>query len=324
MTDDFPSQPECDVSIVIPVYRSVAFLEQSVQQICTVMDARPESYELVLVEDGSPDGTWTVVKSLYATRPHIVTGVQLNRNFGQHNALMCGFRYSRGAIIVTMDDDLQNPASEIPILLDAIHSSEADLIYGVPALKQHAIGRNIGSYFINQFFQAVFKTGVRVTSFRAIRRPLIGNILNYTLNFTYVDGLLGWHTQRTQSVVVHHVPRRTGKSGYSLGKLMLLAINLFTNFSVLPLQIASAIGLAFSAAGLGAGTYYLVRALTTSIPVPGYASIIVAVMVLGGIQLLAIGVIGEYIGRMHLNVNRKPQYSTRCSLLRSATDEDSI
>lgn len=321
ISDDFPSRPDCDVSIVVPVYRSAEFLEQSVTSICDIMDARPESYELVLIEDGSPDDSWSVVESLHAARPKTISAVQLNRNFGQHNALMCGFRHSRGAIIVTIDDDLQNPASEIPVLLDAINSSNADLVYGVPALKHHARGRNLGSYLINRFFQIVFGTGVRVTSFRAVRRSLVRSILTYTLNFTYVDGLLAWNTQRIQSAAVQHVPRQTGKSGYSLGKLMVLAINLFTNFSVLPLQIASAIGLTFSAAGLGAGTYYLIRALTTSIPVPGYASIIVAVMVLGGIQLLSIGVIGEYIGRMHLNVNRKPQYSTRCELVRSAPDE---
>ncbi|MEP3482718.1 MAG: glycosyltransferase family 2 protein [Fuerstiella sp.] len=317
ISDDFPSQPDCDVSIVVPVYRSAEFLAQSVSSICDAMDARHESFEIVLVEDGSPDDSWSVVETIQADRPETITAVQLNRNFGQHNALMCGFRHSRGAIIVTIDDDLQNPASEIPVLLDAIDSSDADLVYGVPTLKHHAKARNLGSDFINRFFQIVFGTGVRVTSFRAVRRPLISSILTYTLNFTYVDGLLAWNTQKIQSAAVQHVPRQSGTSGYSIGKLMVLAINLFTNFSVLPLQIASAIGLTFSAAGLTAGTYYLVRALTTSIPVPGYASIIVAVMVLGGIQLLAIGVIGEYVGRMHLNVNRKPQYSMRCKRLRS-------
>jgi undecaprenyl-phosphate 4-deoxy-4-formamido-L-arabinose transferase len=300
-----------DLSVVIPVYRSSETLPELVRRLVAVLSCVGVEYELVLVDDGSPDHSWSVLEKLQEEYPNLLRPIQLMRNYGQHNALMCGFRHARGEFVVTMDDDLQNPPEEIPKLLAAIQERDLDLVYGCYQTKRHVRWRNVGSTIVNAFFRLVFRVPIRVTSFRVMRRSLVESISRYDLNFTFVDGLLAWNTQRIGSVPVAHHPRRRGRSGYSIAKLLLLAINLFTNFSLLPLQVISAIGLATAALGLGCGCYYLALSLLSQISVPGYASLMVAVLTLGGLQLLSLGVMGEYLGRLHLNVNRKPQYTVR-------------
>lgn len=300
-----------EVSLVIPVYRSRQTLEPLTERIRATMTAAGRAYEIVFVDDASPDDAWSVLQRLQAGNPQRITAVRLMRNFGQHNAIMCGLRHVRGRYVVTLDDDLQNPPEEIPRLLAALIERGDDLVYGVPRRKQHAAGRRLGSWVVNVFFRLVFRTAVTVSAFRAMRRELTEAVQSYDLNFTYLDGLLSWNTQRLSQLEVEHQPRAEGRSGYSLGKLLVLALNLFTNFSLLPLQVASAVGVSAAAGGLAVGLYYVAAALRHDIAVPGYASTIVAILVLGGLQLLAMGLIGEYVGRMHLNVNRKPQYSVR-------------
>jgi undecaprenyl-phosphate 4-deoxy-4-formamido-L-arabinose transferase len=300
-----------DLSVVIPVYRSATTLPELVGRLLDVLDAAAPSSEIVLVDDGSPDESWRVLHALRRQHPDRLIAVRLMRNYGQHNALMCGFRHARGRVVVTLDDDLQNPPEEIPRLLDALHSADLDLVYGVPDVKRHAGWRNLGSALVTGFYRLVFRSPVRISAFRAIRRELLQTIFAYDLNFTFVDGLLAWNTQRVGQVAVAHHPRARGRSGYSLGRLAALALNLFTNFSLLPLQLVSACGLLTALGGLATAGYYLVQYLRANISVPGYASTIVAILVLGGVQLLALGIMGEYLGRLHLNVNRKPQYFER-------------
>jgi undecaprenyl-phosphate 4-deoxy-4-formamido-L-arabinose transferase len=307
-----------DLSVVIPVYRSAATLPQLLARLRAVLDGTGLDYEIVCVEDGSPDDSWRALEALRRQRPDRVVLVQLMRNFGQHNALMCGFRHARGQHVVTMDDDLQHPPEEVPKLLAAIKAADFDVVYGVYDTKRHGSWRNLGSLVVNAFYRAVFRLPIRVTAFRIMRRPLVESILSYTLNFTYIDGLLAWNTQRIGQVTVEHQPRAKGRSGYSLGKLVVLALNLFTNFSLLPLQLVSLCGFVVAMAGFAAALYYLVQYLLHQVVVPGYASIIIAVLVLGGLQLLSLGIVGEYLGRLHLNVNRKPQYVERCVLTPAA------
>ena len=248
--------------------------------------------------------------------------VQLMRNFGQHNALMCGFRHSRGRLVVTMDDDLQNPPEEVPRLLSAIDAGGNDLVYGVPELKQHHVVRNAGSALVTAFYRYVFRSTIQPTSFRVMRRELVEAVLSYDLNYTFVDGLLAWNTQRIGELTVEHRPRTTGRSGYSASKLLLLAFNLFTNFSLVPLQAVSLLGLFAATGGLLVAVYYALAYFLAHITVPGYASTIIAVLFLGGVQLLALGVMGEYIGRLHLNVNRKPQYTVRVVVTKERASQD--
>ena len=300
-----------DLSIVIPVYRSAAALGELTARLMAALEKLNLAYEIIFVDDDSPDDSWSVLSKLQAQYPGRVCAVRLMRNFGQHNALMCGLRHARGRYVITMDDDLQHPPEEIPKLLQAIEHTQADLVYGVPRRKKHNRWRNLGSMVVTAFYRLVFRSRVQPSAFRIIRRELVEAVLSYNLNYTYLDGLLAWNTQRIAEVEVEHRPRASGRSGYSLSKLLVLALNLFTNFSLLPLQAVSVMGFVASLGGLGLGAYYLGRYLFGEVAVPGYASTIVAVLVLGGLQLLALGVMGEYLGRVHLNINRKPQYTIR-------------
>lgn len=302
---------DVDVSVVVPVYNSAATLRELVERTFAVFESLGVRGEMVLVDDGSGDASWNVLRSIRDRRPGRATIVRLMRNYGQHNALMCGLRRARGAVVVTIDDDLQNPPEEIPKLLDALEARDLDLVYGLYQSKRHASWRNAGSRLVNVFYRAVFGNDVTVASFRALRRPLVESILEYDLNYTFVDGLLAWNTRRIGQTPVAHEPRREGRSGYDVRRLTVLALNLFTNFSLLPLQVVSACGLAVSACGFALALYYLGCALASEIAVPGYASTIIAILMIGGTQLLGLGIIGEYLGRLHLNVNRKPQYRVR-------------
>lgn len=300
-----------DVSVVIPAYRSAVTLDELVERLVRVLDARGGSYEIILVEDGSPDDTWKTARSLHERYPQRVVAVQLMRNFGQHNALMCGFRHARGEIIVTMDDDLQQLPEDVPALIDTLQQGDYDLVYGRFGDRRHAAWRNLGSVLIHHFWRLAFQSEFRASPFRAIRAAVVRSILTYTLNYTFVDGLLAWNTRRIGDVPVAHRPRAQGGSGYSVRKLLVLSFNLFTNFSLLPLQMISAAGVLAAGLGFAASLYYLVEYLLAHTTVPGYTSVILAVLILGGTQLVGLGMLGEYVGRLHMNVNRKPQYVER-------------
>jgi glycosyltransferase involved in cell wall biosynthesis len=303
-------EAELDLSVVIPVYNSAPTLEKLLARLSQTLDPRIEHYEIILVDDGSKDDSWEVMQSLRKSHDKLVT-VQLMRNYGQHNTLMCGLSMAKGKFIVTMDDDLQNPPEELPKMLDHIEKTGLDLVYGCPDSRSHATWRNLGSAIVWRFYRKVFRNPITPTPFRVMRHQLVRSVLFYDLNFTYLDGLLAWCTDRIGTVDVQHHARQEGRSGYSISKLLGLALNLYTNFSLIPLQTVSTVGLLTAAAGFLGGLYYLGQYLLKNIVVPGFASIIIAILILGGVQLLALGIMGEYLGRLHLNVNRKPQYVVR-------------
>lgn len=303
--------PELDLSIVVPVYNSSKTLCELVERLTRTIEATSKNYEIVLVDDGSRDDSWIVIQSLMARYGKNMVAVQLMRNYGQHNALMCGLGLTRGEFVVTLDDDLQNPPEEIPKLLGYINERDLDLVYGCPSNRNHAAWRNVGANIVWHFYRTIFRNPVTPTPFRIMRYQLAHSVLFYDLNFTYLDGLLAWCTSRIGGVDVDHHARVRGGSGYSLGKLLALALNLYTNFSLVPLQIVGGLGVFTAASGFVMGFYYLFQYFASNIAVPGFASTIIAILILGGAQLLALGVMGEYLGRLHLNVNRKPQYVIR-------------
>ena len=305
------AEAELDISVVIPVYNSQASIGQLMERLTAALDRLSDRYEIILVEDGSPDGSWSAIEAVRPRYAERLVAVQLMRNYGQHNALMCGLSLARGEYVVTMDDDLQNPPEEIARLLEAIKSRGLDLVYGTTSERQHASWRNLGAALVWRFYRTVFKSTITPTTFRVMRHQLVRSIQFYDLNFTYLDGLLAWCTSRVGAVEVEHHARAEGRSGYSLRKLLVLALNLYTNFSLLPLQLVSALGFFTALAGFGLGVFYVAQYFAANIAVPGFASTIIAILILGGAQLLALGVIGEYLGRLHLNVNRKPQYVMR-------------
>ena len=300
-----------ELSVVIPVYNSSESLRQLTSRLLAALEDLHVTHEIVFVDDGSRDRSWEVLQEIQAEHSDRVLCLQLMRNFGQHNALMCGFRHTQGRFVVTMDDDLQNPPEEIGKLLDAIRAQSLDVVYGAPDRRKHRTWRNLGSWIVNVVYRTMFKTQVAISSFRIIRREVLEATFSYSLNYTFVDGLLAWNSQRIGEVTVAHHPRKIGRSNYSLTKLVVLALNLFSNFSLLPLQAVSLVGFVIAFTGLLTGAYYVLQFLLANIAVSGYASTIVSILVLGGVQLLSLGIIGEYLGRLHLNVNRKPQYTIR-------------
>lgn len=302
------SNTNAELSVVVPVYNSAQTLQELKERLeKTLLDLVGYGYELIFVNDGSSDSSWDILREMASKNERIIA-VNLTRNFGQHNALMCGFSQAGGRYIVTLDDDLQNPPEEIPKLFNKIQAGH-DVVYGSYTTKQHSKLRNIGSEFVQFVFRKTFKTDVRLSSFRIIKRDIVRRIISYNKSFTFIDGLISWFTANIGAVRVDHHKRKVGSSEYSLNKLILLALNMVTNFSIVPAQLSSLIGIAFAFLGFAFGIYFIIKKVFCGIPVPGYASIIVAIAIFSGVQLLTIGILGEYISRIHINVGERPQYA---------------
>ena len=300
-------------SIVIPVYNSENTLEKLLDRLQFVFKNSYSDFEIIFIDDGSKDNSWLKLKYL-RSKDSKVKIVQLMNNFGQHNALMCGFRFVSGDYIITLDDDLQNPPEEIPKLINKINEGY-DVVYGNYISKQHSGYRNLGSYLIQLVYKKIFNVHNNLTAFRIIRRQLINNILRYEKSYVFIDGLLAWNTKNIGFISTMHHERGDGRSGYGIKKLFTLSLNMITNFSIVPLQVASAIGLLFSILGFIMAVYFFLKKIIYGIPVEGYTSLIIVITIFSGIQLLTLGLIGEYIGRMHLNINNKPQYEIREQIL---------
>jgi undecaprenyl-phosphate 4-deoxy-4-formamido-L-arabinose transferase len=296
-------------SVVIPVYNSEATLLELYNRIQSVFKNITSSFEIIFVDDGSRDKSWQTLKEL-RIKDKRVKIIQLMRNFGQHNAIMCAFHFVHGEYIITMDDDLQNPPEEIPKLINKIKEGY-DLVYGEYIYKKHNLLRNIGSSVIQLVYKRVFNVCNNLTSFRIIKKELVQSILNFDKNYVFIDGLLAWNTKNIGFIPVLHYERKYGKSGYRLKKLLTLSLNMITNFSIVPLQIASLLGLLFAFAGFFMAMFFFVKKIIFDIPVSGYTSLIIAITIFSGVQLLTLGLIGEYIGRIHININKKPQYEIR-------------
>lgn len=305
------TEENLEISVVVPVYNSAQSLRELTERIEKVMqEIVGGRYDIVFVNDGSTDSSWDIISEI-ALNNNKVIAVNLTRNFGQHNALMCGFSQARGKYIITMDDDLQNPPEEIPKLFKEIQHTGYDVVYGIFSAKQHSKFRNFGSEFIQFVYRKTFNINVRITSFRIMKRDIVQRILSYEKSFTFIDGLISWFTASIGNVHVEHHKRKVGSSGYSLNKLIILALNMMTNFSIVLVQVASLTGVIFAFTGFIFGIYFLCKKIFLGIPVSGFASTIVAITIFSGVQLLTLGILGEYIGRIHINVSKRPQYAIR-------------
>lgn len=296
------------VSVVIPVYNSSAILPRLVDELKPVLSGCSELHELILVNDSSLDGSWKIIDELSCRYPW-VRGVNLMLNVGQHNAVLCGIRAAKFAVIVTMDDDLQNPPTEIPKLLAKL-SEDFDVVYGVPEHEQHSLWRSIASRITKLVLQRAMGAQIaqNVSAFRAFRRQLCQAFEHYTGPFVSIDVLLTWGTKRFAAVRVRHEQRRSGSSGYRFRALIAHAFNMMTGFSVLPLQFASLVGFGFTLFGIGTLVFVLGRYLIHGSPVAGFPFLASIIAIFSGAQLFALGIIGEYLARMHFRLMEKPQY----------------
>ena len=304
--------PAPALSVVIPVYLGAATIGELVGALRAL--EIEGGLEIVLVVDGSPDNSLDVCKQLAAEPGAPITLLSLSRNFGEHNAVMAGFARARGAYAITMDDDLQNPPAEVRRLFEHARDGGYDAVYTYYAEKKHAPWRNLGSKFTNWCADRLIDKppGLYLSSFRCISAFVRERIVaGYEGPFPYVDGLVFQVTQNVGRVQVHHLPRNEGQSNYTLRRLIRLWLAMFLNFSVMPLRLATLAGLAFGALGAVGAVITTVEAFVSDKPPQGWASMMVAVLVLAGVQLVVIGMIGEYLGRMFLAVNRKPQYLVR-------------
>jgi glycosyltransferase involved in cell wall biosynthesis len=298
-----------EVSVIVPVYRSAATLPELVGRLTRIFREAGRSFEVVLVEDDGGDSTWEVVGDLCLTYPE-VRGIQLMRNVGQHNAILCGLRHCTGDLIVTMDDDLQNSPEDVPALV-ALLNERTDLVYGIPRRRAQSLYRRLCGRVVNLAYQWTFGLDNDISSFRAMSRRIAEGATAYSRQFTFLDGLFAWQTRRIVTIEVEHHPRTGGTSGYSLGKLGQLAMNLAVNFSMRPLQFATLSGMAFSSIGviLAASTVYW--KLMCGVPVLGWSSLMVVTCLGFGQTLFVLGLLGEYTGRLHISSNQQPQYAIR-------------
>ncbi len=300
-----------NLSIIIPVYNGAASLPDLMRRLDATLSAHPEPFEVILINDGSRDNSWDVIRDLSA-QYDCLHGINLMRNYGQHNALLCGIRAARGGLIVTMDDDLQHPPEEIPRLLAAL-TEEEDVVYGTPLHEQHGLWRDLASQITKLSLQHAMgaATARQVSAFRAFRAQLAQAFVAYHSPFVSIDVLLTWATTRFTSVTVRHDPRRHGVSNYTFRKLVAHGLNMLTGFSTWPLQIASMTGFAFTLLGLGLLVFVLGRYLLEGSTVAGFPFLASVIAIFSGAQLFALGVIGEYLARMHFRMMERPTYTVR-------------
>ena len=299
------------ISVVIPVYNGAGTIGPLVQRLLEASAER--TLQIVLVDDGSLDASDEVCRSLSARHPGVVTFVKLARNFGEHNAVMAGLWHARGDYVVIMDDDFQNPPEEVGRLIDHALQHGHDIVYTYFPVKHHHWARNLGSRLNDQVanFMLDKPRHLYLSSFKCMSRFLVDQILKYRGPYPYIDGLALRCSQNIGTVAVSHAPRREGRSNYTLRKLFRLWLNMFVNFSVMPLRVATVVGLAASALGVALGVEAMVeRLVRPGVPV-GWASVLVPIVLLSGVQLVMLGLLGEYLGRLFLTENQTPQFVVR-------------
>ncbi len=299
------------ISVIVPVYNSEKTLAELVERLEPVLKECLKPYELILINDGSRDQSWQAIDSLSKSYPW-VRGVNLMRNYGQHNALLCGLRLACYAISVTMDDDLQHPPEEIPPLLAKLEEGE-DVVYGTPIKQAHTLWRNLASYFTRLALQGTMgvENARKVSAFRAMRTQIRRAFSQYQSPFVILDVLLSWGTTRFTAVPIRHEARQRGVSNYNFSKLIVHGINMLTGFTVLPLQLASLMGFAFALFGLLVLLYVIIRYVIQGGSVPGFPFLASIIAIFSGVQLFALGIIGEYLARMHFRIMEKPTYVIR-------------
>lgn len=308
------------ISFVIPCYRSAETIGSVVAEIAATMRAARLEYEVILVDDCSPDETLTVLRKIAEANPQVAVAA-LARNFGQHAALMAGFRMVSGDRVVCLDDDGQTPPAEALKILARLDEG-FDVVYGEYGNKKHSLFRNLGSALNERMTRVLLgkPKGLYISSFFAARGYVIDEVVRYTNPYPYVIGLVLRTTRSIANVAVEHRARTSGRSGYSLRKLFSLWLNGFTTFSVKPLRMSSLVGATVAALGLVYGTYEAVRALIGATAPAGWTSLMVAVLVLGGLILAALGLVGEYLGRTYISISQAPQYVVRERLLPQQDD----
>ena len=305
------NRPSRSISVIIPVYNSEAILPELLRRLEPVLAAETSDFEVLLVDDDSSDGSWELIQRTAADSAW-VRSLSMMRNYGQHNALLSGIHQARNEIVVTIDDDLQHPPEEIPRLLAELERGH-DVVYGTSEQQQHGWLRDMAARITKLALRSAMGAPIarQVSAFRAFRCSLRDAFSDYRSPFVSIDVLLTWATTRFSTVRVRHDPRHSGSSHYTFRKLVIHALNMMTGFSIVPLQLASLIGFAFTAFGSGVLVYVLGRYLIQGTSVPGFPFLASLIAIFSGAQLFALGIIGEYLARMHFRTMGRPSYTIR-------------
>ena len=285
-------------SVVIPVYNSETIIGETIDKTTGFFAQNNLRYELILVNDGSRDASWTIISEKARELPH-VTAINLLKNYGQHNANMCGFKHANGDFVITMDDDLQNRPEEIDKLIRKINEGY-DLVIGQFNQKQHRGYRKIGSKLIGLVNRKIFQTpkSIVLTNFRIVRRPVVDKVCDYKTSYPYIPGLVIWFSQDIANTLVEHYPRRAGKSNYSLATILRLVSTILFNYSSYPLRVVTLTGTIVSFLSLLLGLGYIANNLIAGTNVQGWTTIVVLLSFFNGMTLLVISIIGEYLVRL--------------------------
>lgn len=300
------------ISIVIPVYNAQDTISKLVNQLISRISTQ-YTLEIVLVNDYSSDNSHSECLNLYFNNKGTIKYFQLAKNFGEHNAVMAGLNRVTGDFIIIMDDDFQNPVDEVMKLIEFSVKNSYDVVYTYSTEKKHKVWRNLGSKLNNYMATILLKKpkNLYLSSFKCFNKFLGDEIIKYDLPYPYIDGLILRSTSNIGTFQVTHQKRQEGRSGYTIFKLIKLWSNMFTSFSIRPLRVSIFLGLFFALAGLTLGIFSIIEHfLDPTIPV-GFATIATAIFVFAGIQLISLGMIGEYIGRMYISQNKQPQYTIR-------------
>ena len=300
-----------DLSIVVPAYKSGDCLSELARRVQSALEGRVGSYELILINDDSPDSTWTVIESLPRLYPFVI-GLNLRKNVGQDNAIMAGLHHATGDAIGIMDDDLQHAPEDIPSLLGAL-APDVDVVYARFARKQQALWKNLGSWLNDRIGVVVLgkPPAIYMSPYKAIRREVVDEVVKYEGPFTYIDGLIFGITSKVTQIEAAHHRRFAGRSNYNIVRSAKVWLKLATGFSVIPLRLATFIGGAISLLSFVMALFFVIQALVINKVPEGYPSLIVTVFFLGGIQLMGLGAVGEYIGRIFIAQSRPPQFTLK-------------
>lgn len=299
------------ISVVVPIYNSESVLDNLLNRLHDVLESTGCPYEIILVNDGSSDRSWSMIQVQCALGDW-VRGINLMRNYGQHSALLCGIRAARYDTIVTMDDDLQNPPEEIPRIINLLNNN-CDVVYGVTEDARHGIFRKVASNFVKFILTKALGAEMpsRASSFRAFKTCLRDTFRDFRGPNVSIDVLLSWGANNMEHVYVRQDPRLAGNSNYTYTALLVHALNMITGFSILPLRLASMSGFIFMFLGLVILIYVIGRYFVQGAIVPGFAFTASIIAIFSGVQLFSLGIIGEYVARIHFRTMDRPAYSIR-------------
>lgn len=299
-----------DYSIIVPVFNSSQSLEELFSRIEGTMSGIRKSYRVIFVDDASQDNSWEKLRAIYRENPDRVSVIRLSRNFGQHNATLCGIAQADGEYIFTIDDDLQHPPEEMLKLMETMKETDADLVYGISGEKKHSTARNMGSNVIKKGSKHIFRTKGNGSSFRLMKSALGKNLMNHQVNFIYLDEIFNWYTSHISFAEVEHKKRPYQESTYTPRTLFSLLTNLVIYYTAIPLKLMVYGGFISALLSFTTGMFFIYRKIVMDVPL-GFTALIVAILFSTSVILLSLGVIGEYLSRIYMVQNRKPPFAIK-------------